>query len=377
MRQYLDLLKKVLGEGDPQYNSRTGQLMIVSAGEQSKYDLRQGLPLCTTKPVSMRWVGEEVFWILRGERNAKSLYDKGIDIWNRNAFQHYLKRNGLEEKIPKNTPTWNDFFTRYETAMKENRKFEIVNNRAGVAIADSKISFNLEDSDLGPVYGHQLRHWTGKDGKEVDQLKKVVNLLKKDKGSRYSLFSMWNPAELDEMALGQCHILTHFTVTNNRDLDLHMFQRSCDVFLGVPFNIAQYSLINHLVANETGLQAKRFIHTYSNVHIYCGVPPRSDFVRKNLEEIQEQVRWCAENPENYLKVRDWYLQNAPAESPGNERKDHIPFILQQLSHTPRRLPTIQLQNMPLFEIINRSAKEVITVEGYEPIKWDSKAVMAA
>lgn len=376
MKQYLDLLKRVLEFGDPQYNSRTGQLMILLPGDQCIYDLREGFPQCTTKPsVPIRWVAEEMFWMMRGERNAKTLYSTGVDIWNKNAFQHYLKRNNLEKEIPKNTESWN-------------KKFESYQNRMA-----NDPNFREEDADLGPIYGWQWRHWRKpifvpghSEGiewvsdewvmEEVDQIKDVLDGLKKDPGSRYHLFTGWNPSEIKDMALGPCHMVAHMTVTRDSDLDVHLFQRSCDVYLGVPFNIAQYSLLNHLFAQETGLTPRKFVHTLSNVHIYCGVPPRSNFLLENLNELQKKVSEV-KNKEDYLEIRKWYLSSAPLEGPGNERKDHIPFVLEQLSKSPRELPKIEIAKMPFFDLITRPAKEVVKLHGYNPLKWDSKATMAA
>jgi len=392
MKQYLDLLRKVLQDGDPQYNERTGHLMIVSAGDQSIYDLREGFPRCTTKPsVSMRWVGEEVFWMLRGERNAKTLYDKGVDIWNRNAYQQYLKNKGLEHQIKKNTPEWGESFKEYEMRMKEP-------------------DFPLEDADLGPVYGYQWRNFDGNfimrnidealnevnnimnipeelclsikkkfANRGTDQLLALIEGIKKDKGSRYHMLTAWNPNDLKDMALGPCHCISQFTITRDRDLDLHMWQRSCDVYLGVPFNIVQYSLLNHLIAGETGFEARKFIHSYGNVHIYGGVSPRSDFLKQedNLRELQKRVR-NANTSEDFLSIREWYLQNAPEEDKYNRRKDHIPFVLYQLSLTPGILPKIEIEKMPFFELIKQPADKVIKlVGGDKPLRWDSRAVMAA
>jgi thymidylate synthase len=360
MKQYLNLLKRVLGNGDPQYNERTGQLMIVSAGDQSIYDLREGFPISTTKSsVPIRWIGEELFWMLRGERNAQSLYKTGVDIWNRNAFQHYLDNNDLSVQIPKNTPVWENKFIEYQESML-------------------KDDFTINDSDLGPVYGWQWRHWEKKDGSEVDQIANIINGIKKSPGSRYHMLSAWNVAELEDMALGPCHCIAQFTITGDKDLDLNMFQRSCDIYLGVPFNIAQYSLLNHLIAQETELTPRKFIHSYGNVHIYGGVSPRTDFLKDgdNLKALQEKVRGASESGD-FLEIRDWYLNETPPESEGNERKDHVPFVLEQLSKEPLPQPNLLLEKMPLEELIKKPAKEVIRVTGFKSHKWDSKAVMAA
>lgn len=361
MKEYLDLLKRVLIKGDPQYNNRTGQLMLVSAGDQSIFDLREGFPRCTTRSsVNLRWVGEELFWMLRGERNAKTLYDKGVDIWNRNAFQHYLKRNGLDSRIKKNTLEWETEYITYQEKMKSDSEWK------------------MEDSDLGPVYGWQWRHWPKREGGEIDQIQNVIEGIKKDKGSRYHIFTAWNPADVPSMALGPCHVMAHLTITRDKDLDLHMFQRSCDIYLGVPFNIAQYSLLNHLIAMETNLTPRKFIHTYSNVHIYCGVPPRSDFLKNenNLIELQDRARNTSK-PEDFINVKQWYLENAPPESQGNEKKDHVPFVLEQLSKTPLEKPKIKITKMPFFSLIQQPFKDVASLEGPSPQKWDSKATMAA
>jgi thymidylate synthase len=361
MQQYHDLLKRVIAEGETQYNERTGQLMLVSAGDQCAFPLEDSFPLCTTKASApLRWVAEEMFWMLRGERNAKTLDEKGVDIWNMNAFQGYLKRQNLEKVFPKNTPEWNDEFASYVDQMRHDP------------------GFDLQDSDLGPIYGHQWRHWTNPDGEEVDQVKNIIEGIKANPGSRYHIMSAWNVGELEKMSLGPCHCLTQFTVTNDENLRTHMFQRSCDVYLGVPFNIAQYALLGNLVAKETGMIPKEFIHSFGNVHVYCGVTPRSSFLldKDNLRSLQEKVKGATLR-EDFLDIRKWYLNNSPEESEGNEKKDHIPFILQQLSIEPRKLPNIEIADLPFFELIERPAKEVVKLQGYKPHKWDSKAVMAA
>ena len=361
MRQYLDLLKRVLQDGDPQYNERTGQLMLVSSGDQSIYDLREGFPRSTTKSsASMRWVAEEIFWMLRGERNAKTLYDRGVDIWNRNAYQHYLKNKGLEQSIRKNTQTWEDSFSEYQERMKQP-------------------DFPLEEADLGPVYGFQWRNFGGSGKPGSDQVQTLLEGMKKDKGSRYHLLSAWNPVDLKDMALGPCHCIAQFTVTRDRDLDVNMWQRSCDSYLGVPFNIMQYSLLNMMVAQETGLTPRKFIHSYGNVHVYAGVPPRSHFLRDEdtLKIFQNKIKGV-NTSDDFLDIRDWYLKDAGPEDMPNLRKDHIPFVLEQLSKSPGTLPQIKVKPFHFFELIEQPAKEVIElIGGDKPQKWDSKAVIAA
>ena len=358
MVQYHALLRKILIEGDSQFNERTKNGMIGISGAQSEYDLREGFPLSTTKPVAMGLVGEELFWMLRGDTNIKRLNDANVRIWHANAFQHDLNKRGLDKKIKKHTPEWDEGFERY-------------------AVNINDPDFAAKHGDLGPIYGHQWRHWPDGKGGEIDQVKNIVEGIKSQPGSRYHLLSAWNVADLPDMGLGPCHPVSQFNVWED-NLDVNMFQRSCDVYLGVPFNIAQYSLLNQLVANETGLKARKFIHSYGNVHVYNGVAPRSEFLKnpRNLEEFKNRVINVG-NREEYMNVREWYIENALEESAGNERKDHIPFVLEQLSKKPRSLPTINLEDLPFYDLIERPASEMIRVDGYDPHKWDSRAEMAA
>lgn len=362
MKGYLDLQRRLLSEGDRQFNERTGMLMIGKAGHQTLYDLREGLPMCTTKSVPFRIVAEELLWFLRGERNVRSLLDKNIHIWDGNAYDLHLRRNNMDKTIKKHTPEWDNGLKEYIAKLKSDDEFAIV------------------EGDLGPIYGYQWRNWPKKDGSSIDQLKdKVINNLRKVPGTRYAILSAWNPEDVDQMALAPCHMTTQFNVFENKFLDLNMFQRSCDTFLGVPFNIASYGLFGSLVARELGYEAREFYHSYGNVHIYAGVNPRSQFLMddNNFREFRGSVREC-ESPADYLQVRDEYIQKAPPESKGNERKDHIPFILEQLSKIPKQLPKLEIiSDLPFFDLINKPAESVARLNGYDPEKWDSKAVMAA
>ena len=343
---------------------------------QSTYDLREGFPLVTTKNVPPRLPFEELFWKLRGERNVKSLVDRNVHIWTANAFDRYLKTEGLLDKFPKHSLEWNQKFEAYRERLKVDSEFA---STAG---------------DLGPVYGHQWRHWKKpvfvpghSEGiewisdewkiEEIDQLEKLIDGIKKKPGSRYHVLNSWNPSELSDMALGPCPFWHQFTVYGNK-IDLTMVQRSCDVFLGVPFNIAQDSLLLELVAKETGLKPRKFNHSFVNVHAYLGVAPRASFWadENNVKTFQDRFNGV-ENRQKYLELKEWYLRNAGDESPGNERKDHIPFILEQLSKEPRTLPSIKLEDISLIDAIKKPVEEVIKIEGYDSHKWDSKAVMAA
>lgn len=365
MRQYLDLLKKILSEGDVMYEPRTQEHTIGLGGAQSVYDLRKGFPLVTTKRIGPRWPFEEVLWKLRGERSVKPLFDKNVHIWDDNAFDHYLKKQGLREKMPKHSQEWEDGFEEYKQRLKVDPKAE-------------------ELGDLGPVYGYQWRHGFRRNGEEIDQLKNVIDGIKKNPGSRYHLMTAWNPSDLPDSALGPCPMTHHFNVFGD-NLDLHVYQRSCDTFLGVPFNTAQDSFLNHLVAKETGLKARKFFHTYGNVHVYLGVPPRADFwkdpdsvmeFQKRFRSILEREKYIGADRDRYLGLKGWYLEAAPKEDELNEGKDHIPYVLTQLSKIPKKLPSIELKDVGFWDAIHMKAGEISDVRGYEFHEWDSKARMA-
>ena len=361
MEQYHTLLKEILGRGDVQFEPRTQEYILGISAWQSVYDLRQSFPLMTTKNVPPRLPFEELFWKLRGGRNIKTLLERDIHIWTANAFDRHLKSFGLTDKIPKHSQRWNEEFKEYEKNVKK---------------GDPD---NIFSGDLGPVYGFQWRHWqTPGSGEEVDQLTNLLKGIKEKPGSRYHVLSSWNVGDLPRMALGPCPFWHQFTVYGN-EMDLTMVQRSCDVYLGVPFNIAQDSLLAHMVANETELNPRFFNHSYVNAHAYLGVPPRAEFWtdEKNVRNFQGMFNEI-ENRSEYSDLKDWYLKNTNEESSGNERKDHIPFILEQLSKEPKALPTLTIKrDVPILEAMYMPALDYVKIEGYNPHKWDAKANMAA
>lgn len=209
MRQYLDLLQDILDHGVPK-KDRTGVGTLSVFGRQLRFDLEQGFPLVTTKRIHVKSVIHELLWFLRGETNVRSLQAAGVTIWDEWADEH---------------------------------------------------------GELGPIYGRQWRRWEVPGGGYVDQLAEVVEQIRTNPDSRRLLVSAWNVADLPRMALPPCHVLFQFYVANGR-LSCQMYQRSADVFLGVPFNIASYSLLTMMVAQVTGLQPGEFIHTFGDVHLY-------------------------------------------------------------------------------------------------------------
>ncbi|KQQ80575.1 thymidylate synthase [Aureimonas sp. Leaf324] len=209
MRAYLDLLARALNEGTDR-GDRTGTGTRGVFGHQMRFDLAEGFPLVTTKRLHLRSIIHELLWFLKGETNIAYLRDNGVRIWDE----------------------WAD-----------------------------------ENGDLGPVYGSQWRSWPDGRGGHIDQIANVVDQIRKNPNSRRLIVSAWNPAMVDEMALPPCHCLFQFYVSNGR-LSCQLYQRSGDIFLGVPFNIASYALLTHMVAQVTGLEPGDFVHTLGDAHLY-------------------------------------------------------------------------------------------------------------
>jgi thymidylate synthase len=210
VRQYLDLMQRVLDDGVPKAD-RTGTGTLSVFGHQMLFDLSAGFPLVTTKKVHLRSVVGELVWFLRGDTNVRWLQERGIGIWDE----------------------WAD-----------------------------------ADGNLGPVYGHQWRSWGTPDGRRVDQLQLVIDQIRSNPDSRRHIVSAWNVADIPDMALPPCHTMFQFYVVEGA-LSCQLYQRSADVFLGVPFNIASYALLTHLVAHVTGLRVGDFVHTLGDTHLYA------------------------------------------------------------------------------------------------------------
>jgi thymidylate synthase len=210
MRTYLDLLQHILDHGCDK-TDRTGTGTRSVFGYQMRFDLSEGFPLLTTKKLHARSIVHELLWFLRGETNVRSLQEAGVTIWDE----------------------WAD-----------------------------------ERGELGPVYGHQWRHWPARDGGEIDQIRQLVDAIRRNPDSRRHIVSAWNPADVDRMALPPCHALFQFYVAGGR-LSCQLYQRSADVFLGVPFNIASYALLTHMVAQVCELAPGEFVHTLGDAHLYA------------------------------------------------------------------------------------------------------------
>jgi len=254
VRQYLDLVQRILDDGVPK-DDRTGTGTLSVFGHQMRFDLAAGFPLLTTKKIHVRSVVAELIWFLRGETNVKWLQEHGVTIWDE----------------------WAD-----------------------------------DNGDLGPIYGYQWRSWPTPDGGHIDQLRRIVEQIQTDPDSRRHVVSAWNVADLDRMALTPCHALFQFYVAGGR-LSCQLYQRSADVFLGVPFNIASYALLTHMVAQVTGLQPGEFVHTLGDAHLY----------RNHLDQAREQ-----------------------------------------LGRAPRELPTLWLD--PACRDLDEFTIESVRIDGYDP-----------
>ncbi|WP_423798873.1 thymidylate synthase [Neobacillus sp. SAB-20_R2A] len=251
MKQYLDLCKHVLEHGTVK-GDRTGTGTISTFGYQMRFNLEEGFPLMTTKKLHLKSIIYELLWFLNGDTNVKYLQDNGVRIWNE----------------------WAD-----------------------------------ENGELGPVYGHQWRSWTGADGQTVDQISELIEQIKTNPNSRRLIVNAWNVAEIDKMALPPCHCMFQFYVADGK-LSCQLYQRSADVFLGVPFNIASYAMLTMMIAQVCGLKPGEFVHTFGDVHIYQN---HLEQVKLQLERDPRPLPQLKINPEVKdifsFKFEDFTLEN--------------------------------------------------------------------
>lgn len=230
MRQYHDLLRHILETGT-RHEDRTGVGTISAFGYQTRFDLREGFPIVTTKHVPFRWVAEELFWFLSGSTSEKELNKRGVNIW------------------------------------------------AEWATAEQTARFGRAEGDLGPVYGHLWRSFGGNypQMNGVDQIARLINEIETNPNSRRLIVTGWDPRVCDYVALPPCHTLFQFKIESEKNLHCQLYQRSADAFLGVPFNISSYALLTHLIAHVCGLEVGDFIHTFGDLHIY----------RNHFEQVEE------------------------------------------------------------------------------------------
>jgi len=257
MKQYLDLLKLIKETGIKK-EDRTGTGTISIFGHQMRFNLQDGFPLMTTKKVNLDSIIHELLWFIRGDTNIRYLVQNGVNIWNDWPFQSWLNETGQADKYTMHSKEWK----------------EMMKSFVETVIADE--GFASQYGDLGPVYGKQWRDFEG-----IDQLEQVIEDIKNSPDSRRLIVSAWNPKDIPVMiksGLPPCHTLFQFYVSNGR-LSCQLYQRSADVFLGVPYNIASYSLLTLLIAKVSGLEPGEFVHSFGDTHIYLN----------HLEQVNEQL----------------------------------------------------------------------------------------
>ena len=257
MKQYLDLLKLVKETGIKK-EDRTGTGTISIFGHQMRFNLQDGFPLMTTKKVNLDSIIHELLWFIRGDTNIRYLVQNGVNIWNDWPFQSWLNETGQADKYVMHSKEWKEMMKTFvETIIRDE-------------------DFASQYGDLGPVYGKQWRDFEG-----VDQLEQVIEDIKNSPDSRRLIVSAWNPKDIPVMiksGLPPCHTLFQFYVSNGR-LSCQLYQRSADVFLGVPYNISSYALLTLMIAKVTGLEPGEFVHSFGDTHIYLN----------HLEQVEEQL----------------------------------------------------------------------------------------
>ena len=284
MREYLDLVRFVLENGDKK-EDRTGTGTLSVFGYQNRYDLREGFPLVTTKKVYFRGILHELLWFLKGDTNIKYLVDNNVKIWNEWPYETYKTSEEYQ----------NETLEEFVEKIRENDEFA------------------QKWGELGPVYGKQWIRWPGSDGRTINQIRNVLDQIKKNPSSRRHIVSGWNVADIQDLIKAKksapplCHTLFQFNV-NNGMIDMQLYQRSADIALGVPFNIASYSMLLMMVARQCGFTPRHFIHTFGDAHIYLN---HVDGLKEQLKRTPHKrpTLEIADKPFWDLKFEDFELKD--------------------------------------------------------------------
>ena len=350
VQQYLDHAKEILTSPLSNFKGGSKESGIISLfGHQNKYDLTKGFPLLTTKqmPAKSKSMFTELLWFLKGDTNIRYLEKNGSPVWRPDTFQHNLEKMTKAGIYPKNmqkySPEWTEAKEDYGTKIREDEEFA------------------KKWGDAGPIYPKQWRRWSkfspvgdqeqlyrkNEEGifvpvegqayqeKEIDQVRNMIEGLKKKPTGKKHILSGWNVADVPDMSLPPCHLLFQATANEHGELEMQLYQRSCDEFLGVPFNIAQYAALTQIIASEAGMTPKTFVHTFGDAHFYASIGERTLWHKENFEETRNKIRDAKSLEERtgdksgYLEVRDWINKNATAN--GNmEKYEHVKGILEQL-----------------------------------------------
>ncbi|SEH11020.1 thymidylate synthase [Natronorubrum sediminis] len=327
MQQYLDLVDAALSEGAYKPN-RTGVDTISSFSEHYEVDLQEGYPLLTTKRMDgYRWNSmlHEVCWYLSGEEHVRTLREE-TKIWDAWADE--------EGKLD---TAYGRFWRRFPVPEKSNRL-------EGESWPDESHRWVTEEADGSQTF---------------DQLQYVIDTLSDSPNSRRLVVNAWHPANAAVSTLPPCHYSFVFNVQGDR-LNCHLTQRSGDIALGVPFNIAAYALLTKVIAQQTGFEPGSFAHTVVDAHVYCGRGARGEWYGDNLADLQSKLA-AVDDREEYHEVATWLESEAPAEAEGDERLDHVPGMLEQLAREPLERPTLEVSDVSIDEL----SYDDVTLEGYD------------
>lgn len=267
---YLQLIRDILEKGHEK-SDRTGTGTKSLFGYQMRFNLVEGFPLLTTKKVPFGLIKSELLWFLRGDTNIRFLLEHNNHIWDEWAFKNWVQSDEYHG------PDMTNFGLRAQEDDNFNKVYQDEKKKFYQKIVEDQ-EFANKFGNLGDVYGAQWRHWQTRNGETIDQIKDVIETIKNNPDSRRMIVTAWNPEDVPLSALPPCHTLFQFYV-NDGKLSCQLYQRSADVFLGVPFNIASYALLTHMIARETGLEVGEFVHTLGDAHIYLN----------HLDQVNEQL----------------------------------------------------------------------------------------